>query len=36
MAQCECQLNLAPLFQRMLAPGFKRLVESERETVGAV
>jgi hypothetical protein len=33
---CECQLNLAPLFQRMLAPGFKHLVESERETVGAV
>ena len=33
---CECQLNLAPLFQRMLAPGFKRLVESERETAGAV
>src|SRR3982750_3887363 len=30
---CECQLNLAPLFQRMLAPGFQRWVESEKGTV---
>src|SRR4051794_31837595 len=33
---CECQLNLAPLFQRMLAPGVQRWVESEKGTVGAV
>src|SRR4051812_37520805 len=25
---CECQLNLAPLFQRMLAPWGKRLVRA--------
>ena len=28
---CECQLNLAPLFQRMLAPGFKRLVRAREK-----